>query len=31
MSNWRIKEFFSAKHGKVLYIPQWKGLTARNG
>ncbi len=25
MSNWRIKEIFSAKYNKTLYIPQWKG------
>jgi hypothetical protein len=26
MSKWRIKEIFSPKHNKTLYIPQQKGL-----
>ena len=26
MSNWRIKEIFSPKYNKTLYIPQHKGL-----
>ena len=25
MSNWRIKEIFSPKYNKTLYIPQQKG------